>query len=126
MAAMLLHPAIGDRLTCIFVDNGVLRLDEAKQIRARFERLHLPLCFADARRLFLDRLAGVTDPERKRKIIGNTFIDVFEAERPSWDRSISSDRAHSIQTSSSPSRSSDNRRSSRATTTSAVCPSACA
>jgi GMP synthase (glutamine-hydrolysing) len=80
VAALLLHKAIGDRLTCIFVDNGVLRLDEATQIRRRFERLHLPLVFANASDLFLDRLAGVVDPEQKRKIIGSTFIDVFEAE----------------------------------------------
>jgi len=80
VAAMLIHKAIGDRLTCIFVDNGVMRLDEAAQIKARFERLRLPLVFADASDLFLDRLNGVTDPEQKRKIIGATFIDVFEAE----------------------------------------------
>jgi len=80
VAAILIHRAIGDRLTCIFVDNGVLRHDEAKQIRQRFERLGLPLVFADASTLFLDRLAGVTDPEQKRKIIGATFIDVFEEE----------------------------------------------
>ncbi len=80
VAAVLIHKAIGDRLTCIFVDNGVMRLDEAAQIQARFERLHLPLVFADASDLFLDRLHGVTDPEQKRKIIGATFIDVFEAE----------------------------------------------
>jgi GMP synthase (glutamine-hydrolysing) len=80
VAALLIHRAIGDRLTCIFVDNGVMRLDEAGQIRRRFERLQLPLVFVDAATLFLDRLAGVTDPERKRKIIGATFIDVFEAE----------------------------------------------
>jgi len=80
VAALLIHEAIGDRLTCIFVDNGVMRLDEAGQIRRRFERLRLPLVFADATALFLDRLAGVTDPERKRKIIGGAFIEVFEAE----------------------------------------------
>jgi len=80
VAALLIHKAIGDHLTCIFVDNGVLRLDEAGQIRKRFERLNLPLLFADASDLFLDRLAGVIDPETKRKIIGNTFIDVFEGE----------------------------------------------
>ena len=79
VAGMLIHRAIGDRLTCIFVDNGLLRYDEARQIRTRFtERLHLPLDFVDATDLFLDRLEGVTDPERKRKIIGGTFIDVFE------------------------------------------------
>jgi GMP synthase (glutamine-hydrolysing) len=80
VAALLIHRAVGGRLTCIFVDNGVMRLDEAGQIRRRFERLQLPLVFVDAVRLFLDRLAGVTDPEQKRKIIGATFIDVFEAE----------------------------------------------
>jgi GMP synthase (glutamine-hydrolysing) len=78
VAAMILHRAVGDQLTCIFVDNGVLRQDEAAQIRKRFERLKLPLVFVDASALFLERLAGVTDPETKRKIIGGTFIDVFE------------------------------------------------
>jgi GMP synthase (glutamine-hydrolysing) len=80
VAALLVHRAVGDKLTCIFVDNGVLRQDEASQIRKRFERLHLPLVFADASALFLERLKGVVDPERKRKIIGATFIDVFESE----------------------------------------------
>jgi GMP synthase (glutamine-hydrolysing) len=80
VAAMLIHQAIGDRLTCIFVDNGVMRQDEAEQIRTRFVRLKLPLVFADAADLFLTRLAGVVDPEQKRKIIGATFIDVFEDE----------------------------------------------
>ena len=78
VAALIIHRAIGSQLTCIFVDNGVLRQDEASQILKRFERLRLPLVFADASTLFLDRLAGVTDPETKRKIIGGTFIDVFE------------------------------------------------
>jgi GMP synthase (glutamine-hydrolysing) len=79
VAALLLHRALGDRLTCVFVDNGLLRLDEAAQVRTRFQRLGLPLEFVDATDTFLTRLDGVTDPERKRKIIGNTFIDVFEA-----------------------------------------------
>jgi GMP synthase (glutamine-hydrolysing) len=78
VAALLLHRAIGDRLTCVFVDNGLLRLDEAAQVRARFARLRLPLDFVDATDLFLSRLEAVSDPERKRKIIGGTFIDVFE------------------------------------------------
>jgi GMP synthase (glutamine-hydrolysing) len=79
VAALLLHRAVGDRLTCIFVDNGVLRLNEAAQVRDRFTRkMQLPLEVVDAAELFLARLAGVTDPERKRKIIGQTFIDVFE------------------------------------------------
>ena len=80
VAAVLIHRAIGDRLTCIFVDNGVMRQDEAEQIKKRFERLKLPLVFVDAADLFLDRLAGVTDPETKRKAIGAAFIEVFEAE----------------------------------------------
>jgi len=79
VAALLIHRAVGERLTCIFVDNGVLRLNEAAQVRERFTRkMQLPLECVDAGDLFLDRLAGVTDPERKRKIIGQTFIDVFE------------------------------------------------
>src|SRR5439155_17541899 len=79
VAAMLIHRAIGDRLTCIFVDNGLLRHDEANQVRKRFaDKLQLPLGFVDASELFLERLQGVTDPEQKRKIIGGTFIDVFE------------------------------------------------
>jgi len=76
---MLIHRAIGDRLTCIFVDNGLLRYDEANQINKRFtDKLKLPLDFVDATDLFLDRLKDVIDPEQKRKIIGATFIDVFQ------------------------------------------------
>ncbi len=79
VAALLIHRAIGSRLTCIFVDNGVLRLDEATQVQTRFRgKMQLPLEFVDATQLFLSRLAGVMDPERKRKIIGQTFIEVFE------------------------------------------------
>ena len=79
VAAVLVQQAIGDRLTCIFVDNGVLRLNEADQIRQRYvEKLKLKVVFEDASSLFLDRLVGVTDPERKRKVIGATFIEVFE------------------------------------------------
>jgi GMP synthase (glutamine-hydrolysing) len=80
VAALIIHRAIGRSLTCILVDNGVLRLDEAAQIRKRFARLNLPLVFADASDRFLGRLAGVVEPEQKRKIIGATFIDVFEEE----------------------------------------------
>jgi GMP synthase (glutamine-hydrolysing) len=80
VAALILHRAIGDKLTCIFVDNGVLRLDEAAQINKRFERLKLPVVFVDRSSLFLEKLAGVIDPEQKRKIIGATFIEVFEQE----------------------------------------------
>ena len=80
VAALLVQLAIGDRLTCIFVDNGVLRLDEARQIEQRYvDKLHLQVVYEDASDLFLQRLSGVTDPERKRKVIGTTFIEVFEA-----------------------------------------------
>ncbi len=79
VAATLVHRAIGDRLACIFVDNGLLRADEAAQVTRRYvEKLALPVTAVDASRLVLDRLAGVTDPEAKRKIIGATFIEVFE------------------------------------------------
>ena len=79
VAALLLHRALGDRLTCIFVDNGLLRLNEAEQVRSRFEgRLGLNIVFEDAGRRFLAALEGVTDPEEKRKTIGGTFIDVFD------------------------------------------------
>jgi len=79
VAALLIHRAIGDRLTCIFVDNGVLRSGEREQVQGLFEgRFHVPLRTVDARKRFLDRLAGVVDPEKKRKIIGREFIAVFE------------------------------------------------
>jgi GMP synthase (glutamine-hydrolysing) len=86
VAALIVHRAVGENLTCIFVDNGVLRLDEAAQIRRRFERLNLPIRFVDASSLFVGRLEGVTDPEQKRKIIGATFIDVFEREAATLGR----------------------------------------
>jgi GMP synthase (glutamine-hydrolysing) len=80
VAALLVHRAIGDRLTCVFVDNGLLRKDEAAQVRRRFaERLHLKVVFVDASRRFLSKLRGVADPERKRKIIGREFIAVFQS-----------------------------------------------
>jgi GMP synthase (glutamine-hydrolysing) len=81
VAALLVHRAIGDRLRCIFVDNGVLRSGEREQVEEVFGRMfHLPLVTADARRRFLAKLAGVVDPEAKRKIIGREFIAVFEEE----------------------------------------------
>jgi GMP synthase (glutamine-hydrolysing) len=80
VAAALLHKAIGDQLTCIFVNNGVLRGREATVVREVFERhFKIHLQYEDASKLFLRQLKGVTDPERKRKIIGKTFIQVFEA-----------------------------------------------
>jgi GMP synthase (glutamine-hydrolysing) len=80
VAATLIHRAIGDRLHCIFVDNGLLRLNEAEQVVERYKKLRLPVHFVDASQTFLGRLADVVDPEQKRKIIGATFIDVFEEE----------------------------------------------
>ena len=77
VAATLIHRAIGDRLQCIFVDNGLLRHNESAQVVERYKKLELPVHPVDASDLFLDRLAGVTDPEKKRKIIGATFIDIF-------------------------------------------------
>jgi GMP synthase (glutamine-hydrolysing) len=81
VAAALIHRAIGDQLTPVFVDNGLLRLGEADLVREVFARhFGMPLVFADAGERFLSRLAGVTDPEEKRKRIGETFVRVFEAE----------------------------------------------
>jgi len=81
VAALLVHRAVGDRLTCVFVDNGLLRKDEAKQVMERFaERLHLKVVHVDASERFLRRLKNVADPEKKRKIIGREFIAVFEEE----------------------------------------------
>jgi GMP synthase (glutamine-hydrolysing) len=80
VAALLVHEAVGNRLTCVFVDNGLLRKSEAAQVRDRFARkLRLKVVFVDAAARFLRRLEGVADPERKRKIIGREFIQVFEA-----------------------------------------------
>jgi GMP synthase (glutamine-hydrolysing) len=79
VVAKLLERAIGDHLHPIFVDNGLLRHDEASQVRAAFaDHFDIPLHFVDATDLFLGQLAGVTDPEQKRKIIGHVFIDVFK------------------------------------------------
>nr|WP_315382213.1 glutamine-hydrolyzing GMP synthase [uncultured Sphingomonas sp.] len=81
VAAVLIHEAIGDQLTCVFVDHGLMRAGEADQVVTMFrEHYHIPLVHVDAEELFLGGLAGVTDPEAKRKFIGKTFIDVFEAE----------------------------------------------
>jgi GMP synthase (glutamine-hydrolysing) len=80
VAATLIHRAVGDRLQCVFVDNGLLRHNEAAQVNERYKRLQLPVHFVDATDAFLTRLASVVDPEQKRKIIGATFIDVFEEE----------------------------------------------
>lgn len=81
VAALLLHRAIGERLTCIFVDNGLLRLGEAAQVRQTFQdHFQIPLISIDASEEFLTALEGVFDPEQKRKIIGERFIRIFERE----------------------------------------------
>ncbi len=81
VVAALLHKAIGDQLTCVFVDNGLLRLNEGDQVMEMFAcNMGVKVIRADAQARFLSRLAGVSEPEAKRKIIGNTFIDVFDEE----------------------------------------------
>ncbi|MEX2009543.1 MAG: glutamine-hydrolyzing GMP synthase, partial [Dongiaceae bacterium] len=81
VAAVLIHEAIGERLTCIFVDHGLLRAAEAGQVLDLFrDHYNIPLVHRDAADLFIGRLAGVAEPEMKRKIIGGLFIDVFEEE----------------------------------------------
>lgn len=81
VAAALVHKAVGDQLTCVFVDHGLLRKDEAKQVIETFrDQFHINLVAVDASERFLGKLAGVTEPEQKRKIIGNEFIRVFEEE----------------------------------------------
>ncbi len=81
VAAVLIHEAIGEQLTCVFVDHGLMRMGEAEQVVSLFRNhYNIPLIHKDVSALFLNGLAGVTDPEAKRKFIGKTFIDVFEAE----------------------------------------------
>lgn len=81
VAALLVHRAVGDQLTCVFVDTGLLRAGEPEQVEETFRNhLHIPLVVVNARQRFLTRLAGVVDPEQKRKIIGEEFIRVFEEE----------------------------------------------
>ncbi|MDD3155374.1 MAG: glutamine-hydrolyzing GMP synthase [Victivallaceae bacterium] len=78
VTAALIHKAIGDRLTCVFVNHGLLRKNEAEMVQEIFKRnFKMNLCYVDASDRFLDKLAGVSDPEQKRKIIGKEFIDVF-------------------------------------------------
>jgi GMP synthase (glutamine-hydrolysing) len=81
VAALLVHRAVGDQLTCVFVDHGLMRKDEGEQVIATFrDTFHVPLVAVDAERRFLERLRGVTEPEAKRKAIGAEFIRVFEEE----------------------------------------------
>ena len=86
VVAALLHKAIGDQLVCVFVDNGLLRLHEGDQVMAMFaENMGVRVIRADSEELFLSRLKGVQDPEDKRKIIGNTFIEVFDEHASALD-----------------------------------------
>ncbi len=86
VVAALLHQAIGDQLTCVFVDNGLLRLHEGDQVMKMFaDNMGVKVIRANAEDKFLSRLAGVSDPEKKRKIIGNTFIEVFDEEAAKID-----------------------------------------
>jgi GMP synthase (glutamine-hydrolysing) len=86
VAALLVHRAIGDRLTCVFVDHGLMRKNEGAQVIAAFrDHFHVPLIAVDAEERFLTRLSGVTDPEEKRKRIGAEFIRVFEEEAAKLD-----------------------------------------
>lgn len=81
VAAVLLHKAIGDQLFCIHIDNGLMRRGESEQVIKTFrDEYHIALDFVDGTELFLSRLKGISDPEQKRKIIGKTFIDIFEVE----------------------------------------------
>lgn len=81
VVALLVHRALGDKLTCIFVDNGLLRKGENEKVKKTFqEHFHIKLACVEAEERFLEKLKGVTDPEKKRKIIGNEFIAVFEEE----------------------------------------------
>jgi GMP synthase (glutamine-hydrolysing) len=81
VAAVLIHEAVGDQLTCVFVDHGLMRLDESKEVVSMFrEHYNLPLVHVDAADLFITALEGESDPETKRKTIGRLFIEVFEAE----------------------------------------------
>ena len=92
--AALLHKAIGDQLTCVFVDHGLMRKNEGEQVVATFrDQFSVPLVHVDASEQFLGHLAGVTDPEAKRKIIGKLFIDVFEEEARKVGGAVARNRA---------------------------------
>jgi len=80
VVAVLLNKAIGKQLICVFVDNGLLRKNEAKKVQETFSSLDIDLITVDAKDMFLEKLKGISDPETKRKIIGHTFIDIFDKE----------------------------------------------
>jgi GMP synthase (glutamine-hydrolysing) len=85
VAALLVHKAVGERLTCIYVDHGMMRMNESEQVVETFSQFGIPLIAVDAEERFLAKLAGVDEPERKRKIIGEEFIRVFEEEASKLD-----------------------------------------
>ena len=80
VAAILINKAIGDDLICIFVNNGLLRKGEFESVLSQYENMGLNIIGVDRSKQFLDNLKGITDPEEKEKVIGNTFIDVFDEE----------------------------------------------
>ena len=132
MAAAIVQRAIGDRLTCVYVDHGMMRLGETEQVRHDFEAVFDTLDVVDASEQFLGALEGIHDPEEKRKIIGREFIRVFEAAEarafkdvysaaPPPARRRTSSRARSTPTSSRAA-AGPVRRPSSPTTTSAACP----
>jgi len=87
VVSTLIHRAIGDRLTCIFVNNGLLRRDEAERTLAVFRNnLHMNIVYIDATERFLNSLRGITDPETKRKVIGNEFIKVLKKKLINWGK----------------------------------------
>ncbi len=89
VAAALIHRAIGDQLTCVFVDNGLLRLNEAEQVMSIFARnLGVKVIHVDAAEQFMGHLKGVSDPEQKRKIIGREFVEVFQVESKKLDPDV--------------------------------------
>ncbi|KAL2517125.1 GMP synthase (glutamine-hydrolyzing) [Abeliophyllum distichum] len=98
VAATLVHKAIGDRLHCAFVDNGLLRFKERERVMETFEKdLHLPVTCIDATEQFLSKLKGVTEPEKKRKIIGNEFICIFDAYAHDLEKKLGKKPAYLVQ-----------------------------
>ena len=126
VAAVLVHRAIGDQLTCVFVDHGLMRKNEGEQVISAFrDEFGIPLVAVDAEERFLNRLAGVTDPEAKRKAIGSEFIRVFEEEAAKIGRRELPRAGHAVLRRHRVRRRHRARRRSSRTTTSAACPTTC-
>ena len=99
VAALLVHRAVGDQLTCVFVDHGLMRKNEGEQVIGAFrDHFHVPLVAVDAEDRFLERLKGLNDPEAKRKAIGAEFIRVFEEEAARSTARTTSSRARCTRT----------------------------